>query len=78
MEWIPAVFIVFKVLVLGIGMFVAVKWHYDQGKKHKGAAKQRAVLRAGGVAVVVFVLLLAGLLFLTFSLGRMLGLDLNF
>jgi hypothetical protein len=78
MEWIPAVFIVFKVLVLGIGMFVAVKWHYDQGKKYKGAAKQRAVLRAGGIAVVVFVLLLAGLLFLTFSLGRMLGLDLNF
>ena len=45
MEWVPTVFIAFKVLVLGIGMFFAVKWHYDQGKKEQGAEKQRAVLR---------------------------------
>jgi hypothetical protein len=35
MEWFPIVFITFKVLVLGVGMFFAVKWHYDQGKKKK-------------------------------------------
>ncbi|MBD9368991.1 hypothetical protein [Xanthomonas sp. XNM01] len=35
MDWFPVVFIVFKVLVLGIGMFFAIKWHYDQGKKKK-------------------------------------------
>jgi len=34
-DWFPVVFIVFKVLVLGIGMFFAIKWHYDQGKKKK-------------------------------------------
>lgn len=33
MDWIPIVFITFKVLVFGTGMFFAIKWHYDQGKK---------------------------------------------
>ena len=32
-DWFPLVFIVFKVLVLGTGMFFAVKWHYDKAKK---------------------------------------------
>jgi amino acid transporter len=77
MEWIPAVFIVFKVVVLGLGMFFAIKWHYDQGKKGKGAVKRRAVLRASAIVAAVFVLLLAGLLLLTFGLGTMLGLDLT-
>ena len=31
MEWVPIVFITFKVLALGTGMFFAIKWHYDQG-----------------------------------------------
>lgn len=35
----------FKVLVLGTGMYFAIKWHYDQGKKGKD---RQAVLRAGG------------------------------
>jgi hypothetical protein len=35
MEWVPIVFIVFKVLVFGTGMFFAIKWHYDQDKKDK-------------------------------------------
>ncbi|MBB5703856.1 hypothetical protein FHS76_003769 [Ochrobactrum daejeonense] len=33
MEWIPIAFIVFKLLVLGICGFFAIKWHYDQDKK---------------------------------------------
>jgi len=33
MDWFPLVFIVFKVFVLGTGMFFAVKWHYDKAKK---------------------------------------------
>jgi hypothetical protein len=33
MDWVPVVFIAFKVLVFGTGMFFAIKWHYDQGKK---------------------------------------------
>ena len=35
MEWVPIVFLTFKVLVFGTGMFFAIKWHYDQDKKNK-------------------------------------------
>jgi len=75
MDWIPIVFVTFKVLVLGTGMFFAIKWHYDQGKKAKD---KRAVLRAGGKVATVFVLSLLGLVLVTFVLARMLGLDLTF
>jgi hypothetical protein len=72
MDWIPIVFVTFKVLVFGTGMFFAIKWHYDQGKKKK---EKRAVLRAGGKVVAVFVLSLLGMGLVTFILIRMLGLD---
>lgn len=35
MEWIPVVFIVFKLLVLGVCAFFAIKWHYDKDKEAK-------------------------------------------
>jgi hypothetical protein len=76
MEWIPVVFVAFKALVLCTGMFFAIKWHYDQGKKGK-ENERRAVLRAGGKVAVVFVVTLLGLGLVTFALARMLGLDLN-
>jgi len=44
MEWFPIVFFTFKILVLGTGMFFAIKWHYDQGKKKK--LNQRTVTPA--------------------------------
>jgi hypothetical protein len=72
MDWIPAVFVTFKVLVLGTGMFFAIKWHYDQEMK-KGKEK-RVVLRAAGQLAAVFVLSLLGLGLVTFTLIRMLGL----
>jgi hypothetical protein len=75
MDWIPIVFVTFKALVLGTGMFFAIKWHYDQGKKEK---EKRAVLRAAGKVAAVFVLSLLGLVLLTFVLARKLGLDLTF
>ena len=79
MEWIPMVLITFKVLVLGTGMFFAIKWHYDQGTKEKDKEKERrAVLRAGGKVAAVFALSLLGLVLFTFALARMLGLDLAF
>jgi hypothetical protein len=79
MDWIPIVLVAFKVLVLGTGMFFAIKWHYDQGKKEKEKTKEmRAVLRAGGKVAAVFVLALLGLLLVTFVLARRLGLDLTF
>jgi hypothetical protein len=77
MDWIPTVFVIFKVLVLGTGMFFAIKWHYDQGKKGQ-EKERRAVLRAGGTVAVVFVLALLGLGLATFGLSRMLGLDFTF
>jgi hypothetical protein len=33
MDWIPVGLIVFKGTVLFVGMFLAIKWHYDQDKK---------------------------------------------
>ena len=76
MEWTPIVFVAFKVLVLGTGMFFAIKWHYDQGKKANKKEK-RAVLRAGGELAAVFVLSLLGLGLVTFVVVRMLGMDLT-
>jgi hypothetical protein len=76
MEWIPVVFVTFKALVLGTGMFFAIKWHYDQGKKDKDKGQERrAVLRAGGQVAAVFVLSLLGLGLITFGLIRMLGME---
>lgn len=78
-DWIPVVFIAFKLIVLGTGMFFAIKWHYDQGKKEAGKeAEKRAVLRASGKVVAIFVVLLVVLGLATFVFSRMLGLDLTF
>lgn len=79
LDWVPVVFVTFKVLVLATGMYFAIRWHYDQGKKEKDKQKEkRAVLRAGGKVAVIFVLSLLGLGLLTFVLARTLGLDLTF
>ena len=42
MEWVPVFLIVFKVIVLGTGMFFSIKWHHDQDKKKQAeeAARQ--------------------------------------
>ncbi|NVD70829.1 hypothetical protein D0T25_27545 [Duganella sp. BJB488] len=74
MDWIPIVFVTFKALVLGTGMFFAIKWHYDQGRKLE---ERRALLRAGGKVAAVFVLSLLSLGVVTFVLVRMLGMDLS-
>lgn len=73
LDWVPILFITFKVLVFGTGMFLAIKWHYEQGKKGRHA-ERRKVLRTVGAVAVIFVMLLAGLLYATFAVGRKLGL----
>jgi hypothetical protein len=74
MDWVPIVFVTFKVLVFGTGMFFAIKWHYDQGQKDKDKKMEmRAVLRASGKAAALFVLTLLGLGLFTFYLIRVLG-----
>ena len=78
-DWVPVVFATFKALVLGTGMFYAIKWHYDQGKKDKDKAKEmHAVLSTSGKVAAAFMLLLLGLGVATFALIRMLGMDLAF
>lgn len=32
-DWFPFVFFPAKVIVLGIGMYYAIKWHHDRAKK---------------------------------------------
>lgn len=76
MEWFPVVFVTFKVVVLGIGMFFAVKWHYDQGKKNK-QMERRAVLLATGKAIAIFVLALGALAFITSIVLSKLSLDMS-
>lgn len=41
MEWIPIVFVTFKVLVFGTGMFFAIKWHYDKEQAEKKKKEKR-------------------------------------
>lgn len=74
MEWFPIVFFTFKALVLGTGMFFAIKWHYDQSKKENGMDRRTLVLGVAKV-VLIFVVLLAVLGYLTLLLVRKLGLD---
>ncbi|KQQ33541.1 hypothetical protein ASF61_10730 [Duganella sp. Leaf126] len=76
-DWIPVVFFIFKFLVLGTGMFYAIKWHYDQGKKKGKEEERRAVLRASVKVVVGFVLTLLVLTFVTYILAKTFGMDLN-
>lgn len=79
MEWFPILAGSFKVLALGTGMFFAIKWHYDQGKKEGDKVKERrAVMRAAGKGTAIFVLLVMGLVLATFVLGTKLGLNLTF
>ena len=75
-DWFPIVAVIFKFLVLGTGMFFAIKWHYDQGKKGK-VQERRAVLRGAIKVAVIFVLALLGLGFITWLLVSRLSLDLG-
>jgi hypothetical protein len=72
MEWIPVILITFKVLVLSIGMFFAVKWHYDQGEKKMD---KRAMLMATSKVAALFVLALLSLALLSYFVVRKLGLE---
>ncbi len=73
-DWVPVVFVTFKVLIFGTCMFFAIKWHYDQGKK---GVDKRALLRTTGKVAAIFVLALLAVLLFTFGIARMFGMDLN-
>jgi len=73
MDWVPVVFVTFKVLALGTAMFFAIKWHYDREEK----GDRRAALRTAGRMGAMFALALVGVGLIAFFLGAMLGLDLS-
>ena len=77
MDWIPVVFVTFKAIALGTGMFFAIKWHYDQGKKGK-VSERRAVLRAAGKVAAIFLLSLLALGLATYFLVTEFGMDMGF
>ena len=72
-DWVPVVFLVFKVGALGTAMFYAIKWHYDQSERGSG----RAYIRTGALLVAGFLVLLLVVGFLAYYLSSMLGLDLS-
>jgi len=76
LDWVPLVFVTFKVLAFGTGMFFAIKWHHDREQKGK-EMETRAVLLATGKVAAVFLLSLLVLGLFTFFLCRRLGLDLT-
>lgn len=71
MDWIPIVFLAFKFSVLGVGMFFAIKWHYDQDKQ----VLKGAVIRSVSKITAIMVLVLIILMFATNALLKMLGLN---
>jgi len=73
MNWVPIVFATFKVIALGVAMYFAVKWHYDQGER----GTTRALLQTGGKMVAAFLVALAAIGCIAFFVSRMLGLDLD-
>ena len=76
MDWIPVAFIVFKAVLFITCMFLAIKWHYEQDKKKK-ILDARKLLGTGGKFLLVFIVLLAILLFITFTLASKIGLDVS-
>jgi len=75
MNSIPISFVIFKILVLSVGMYLAVKWHYTRGQKGKNQKTAVVVLTSikVGAAFVASAFLV---LFVTFEFCKMMGLDL--
>lgn len=40
-DFFPLVFFPFKIIVLGIGMYYAIKWHVDQDNKKRDEIRAR-------------------------------------
>ena len=76
MNSIPVSFVIFKILVLSIGMYLAVKWHYVRGQKDKNQ-KTAAVLLTSLNVGAAFVASSFLMLFLTLEFCKRMGLDLT-
>lgn len=73
MDWVPIAFLTFKFLALGVAMFFAIKWHYDQGEKQDW----RALLLVSAKMAAIFVLALLVVGLLALAVSGVLGLDLG-
>ncbi|MGO4479788.1 hypothetical protein AB4Z32_26470 [Massilia sp. 2TAF26] len=71
LDWFPWAFGSIKALILGSGMFYAIKWHYD--KEIKKGKKKRELVGMASKFAAIFLLSLAGLLLATFALINKLG-----
>ena len=71
MDWFPWAFGSIKALVLGMGMFFAIKWHYD--KEIKKGKRKREMFGMASKLAAVFLLSLLVLGFFTFALVNKLG-----
>lgn len=47
MDWIPVVFITFKLSVLGAAMFFSIRSHRDKAKEEQEEERQRQARKAG-------------------------------
>lgn len=74
MDWVPIFFVFFKVIVFGTGMFLAIKWHYDQDKKKNKGGMMRLFMKVAAI----FVRSLLGLMFATVTLANLLNLDMAY
>lgn len=74
MDWVLVAFVLFKGLVFVTGMYLAVKWHYDQEKR---PADVRGLVLAGARYSAFFLLALLLVLGFTLGLARMLGMNLS-
>ena len=75
MNWVPVLFATFKGGTFLVCMFLAIKWHYDQGKK-KGK-DTRTLVRDGVLIAGAFVLAVALVSLLTMWLAQRMGMDLS-
>jgi len=71
MDWFPWVFGSIKALILGTGMFFAIKWHYD--KEIKKGKNKRELFGMAYKLSAIFLLSLLSLGFITFALISKLG-----
>ena len=49
-NFFPLVFFPFKIIVLGIGMFFAIKWHHDEAKRRAAETAQNQAPAANGTS----------------------------
>ncbi len=52
MDWIPVVFISFKLLILGTALFFSIKTHREKAKEEQEEERQRQARAAGSGGAV--------------------------